>query len=167
MAKPPVTRIRPLTRAQRQRLEALRVEYREDRAAGVLTRGEYLDDMRVNAAKQRELRAELEQVDGPPLRLRLLGEDLIAFRTGPHEVGLIQNACPHRGASLFFGSPLVGASEMPTPESSLGAPGLAVPGAVAPAGASAPGPVFLAQPAATESAIRATTERRELTAPPR
>ena len=46
---------------------------------------------------------ELDQVDGPPLRLRLLGEDLIAFRTSPNEVGLIQNACPHRGASLFFG----------------------------------------------------------------
>ena len=41
--------------------------------------------------------------DGPPLRIRLLGEDLIAFRTGSGDVGLIQNACPHRGASLFFG----------------------------------------------------------------
>ena len=41
--------------------------------------------------------------DGPPLRIRLLGEDLIAFRTGTGDVGLMQNACPHRGASLFFG----------------------------------------------------------------
>jgi len=43
------------------------------------------------------------QADGPPQRVRLLGEDLIAYRTTSGEVGLIQNACPHRGASLFFG----------------------------------------------------------------
>ena len=41
--------------------------------------------------------------DGPPLRIRLLGENLIAFRTTSGRPGLIQNACPHRGASLFFG----------------------------------------------------------------
>ncbi len=41
--------------------------------------------------------------DGPPLRLRLMGEDLIAFRGTSGLVGLVQNACPHRGASLFFG----------------------------------------------------------------
>ena len=41
--------------------------------------------------------------DGTPLRVRLLGEDLIAFRATSGEVGLIQNNCPHRGASLFFG----------------------------------------------------------------
>ena len=37
------------------------------------------------------------------MRVRLLGENLIAFRDTSGEVGLIQNACPHRGASLFFG----------------------------------------------------------------
>jgi nitrite reductase/ring-hydroxylating ferredoxin subunit len=41
--------------------------------------------------------------DGPPMRLRLLGENLIAFRTTSGKAGIIQNACPHRGASLFFG----------------------------------------------------------------
>ena len=41
--------------------------------------------------------------DGPPLRIRLMGEDLIAFRATSGAVGLVQNACPHRGASLFFG----------------------------------------------------------------
>jgi nitrite reductase/ring-hydroxylating ferredoxin subunit len=41
--------------------------------------------------------------DGPPMRLRLLGENLIAFRTTAGKVGLIVNACPHRGASMFFG----------------------------------------------------------------
>ena len=46
---------------------------------------------------------ELDVPDGPPLRLRLLGEDLIAFRSSAGEVGLLQNSCPHRGASLFFG----------------------------------------------------------------
>src|SRR5438874_4433470 len=43
------------------------------------------------------------QADGAPLRVRLLGEDLIAFRDSSGRVGLIQNHCPHRGASLFFG----------------------------------------------------------------
>src|SRR5262245_65105410 len=49
------------------------------------------------------LPSELPSPDGPPLRLRLLGDNLIAFRTTSCEVGIIQNACPHRGASLFFG----------------------------------------------------------------
>ena len=35
--------------------------------------------------------------------MRLLGENLIAFRTTSGAVGLMQNACPHRGASMFFG----------------------------------------------------------------
>ena len=46
---------------------------------------------------------ELPAPNAPPLRVRLLGENLIAFRTSSGAVGLIQNACPHRGASLFFG----------------------------------------------------------------
>ena len=37
------------------------------------------------------------------MRVRLLGEDLIGFRDSTGAVGLIQNNCPHRGASLFFG----------------------------------------------------------------
>jgi phthalate 4,5-dioxygenase len=41
--------------------------------------------------------------DGAPQRVRLLGEDLIAFRDTNGQVGLIQNNCPHRGASFFFG----------------------------------------------------------------
>jgi nitrite reductase/ring-hydroxylating ferredoxin subunit len=47
--------------------------------------------------------AELPAPDCAPMRLRLLGEDLIAFRLTSGKVGVIQNACPHRGASLFFG----------------------------------------------------------------
>jgi len=46
---------------------------------------------------------ELPGPDCPPVRIRLLGENLIAFRATSGKVGLIQNACPHRGASLFFG----------------------------------------------------------------
>jgi len=46
---------------------------------------------------------ELPKPDGRPLRVRLLGEDLIGFRASSGDVGLIRNNCPHRGASLFFG----------------------------------------------------------------
>ena len=46
---------------------------------------------------------EVPTSDSAPLRVRLLGEDLIGFRTTSGRVGLIQNACPHRGASMFFG----------------------------------------------------------------
>jgi phthalate 4,5-dioxygenase len=46
---------------------------------------------------------ELLAPDCPPMRVRLLGEDLIAFRNTSGKVGLVQNSCPHRGASLFFG----------------------------------------------------------------
>ena len=49
------------------------------------------------------LSSELREPDGPPVRVRLLGEDLIAFRDTTGAVGLVANACPHRGASLFFG----------------------------------------------------------------
>jgi phenylpropionate dioxygenase-like ring-hydroxylating dioxygenase large terminal subunit len=47
--------------------------------------------------------SELPEADGPPMRVRLLGENLIGFRATSGTVGLIQNHCPHRGASLFFG----------------------------------------------------------------
>jgi phenylpropionate dioxygenase-like ring-hydroxylating dioxygenase large terminal subunit len=46
---------------------------------------------------------ELPAGDSPPMRVRLLGENLIAFRVSSGAVGLIANSCPHRGASLFFG----------------------------------------------------------------
>jgi phenylpropionate dioxygenase-like ring-hydroxylating dioxygenase large terminal subunit len=49
------------------------------------------------------LSSELPHRDGAPLRVRLLGEDLIAFRDTSGGVGLLGNHCPHRGASLFFG----------------------------------------------------------------
>src|SRR5687767_7371047 len=46
---------------------------------------------------------ELPAPDCPPVRLRLMGENLIGFRTTSGAVGIVANACPHRGASLFFG----------------------------------------------------------------
>src|SRR5690348_8075522 len=47
--------------------------------------------------------SELPEPDSDPMRLRLLGENLIAFRDSNGTPALIQNNCPHRGASLFFG----------------------------------------------------------------
>src|SRR5919199_1452537 len=49
------------------------------------------------------LSSELPGPDSDPVRVMLLGEKLIAFRDSHGVVGLIQNHCPHRGASLFFG----------------------------------------------------------------
>ncbi|HZT06375.1 MAG TPA: Rieske 2Fe-2S domain-containing protein [Chloroflexota bacterium] len=49
------------------------------------------------------LSEELPEPDCDPIRLRLLGEDLIAFRDSDGRVGVMQERCPHRGASLFFG----------------------------------------------------------------
>jgi nitrite reductase/ring-hydroxylating ferredoxin subunit len=47
--------------------------------------------------------SELPSPDCPPRRIRILNENLIAFRTTSGKVGVVANACPHRGASLFFG----------------------------------------------------------------
>src|SRR6476661_3044794 len=49
------------------------------------------------------LSSEVPEPDSPPVRVRLLGEDLIAFRDSDGDVGLFANSCPHRGASMFFG----------------------------------------------------------------
>src|SRR5213593_948049 len=46
---------------------------------------------------------ELPEPDCPPVRVRLLGEDLVAFRDSEGRVGLLEEHCPHRGASLFLG----------------------------------------------------------------
>lgn len=43
------------------------------------------------------------EADGQPKRVKLLGEDLVAFRDSDGRPGLIANACPHRGAPLMFG----------------------------------------------------------------
>ena len=49
------------------------------------------------------LASEVPSADCPPVRLRILGEDLVAFRDTEGRVGLVDEFCPHRRASLFRG----------------------------------------------------------------
>jgi phthalate 4,5-dioxygenase len=49
------------------------------------------------------LSAELAEPDSPPVRVRLLGEDLVAFRDTAGDIGLVDAYCAHRRAPLFFG----------------------------------------------------------------
>ena len=48
------------------------------------------------------LSKELPENDGAPVRVRMLGEDLIAFRDTEGNIGLVEAYCPHRRAPLFF-----------------------------------------------------------------
>src|SRR5579884_1402863 len=49
------------------------------------------------------LSEELPEPDGEPVRVQLLGERLVAFRDTAGHVGLIEEFCPHRRASLWLG----------------------------------------------------------------
>ena len=49
------------------------------------------------------LAKELPEPDCPPVRVRLLGENLVAFRDTAGKLGLIGEFCAHRGVSLYFG----------------------------------------------------------------
>jgi phthalate 4,5-dioxygenase oxygenase subunit len=49
------------------------------------------------------LSRELPEPDCPPVRVKLLGEDLVAFRDTSGRLGLVDEFCPHRRASLFLG----------------------------------------------------------------
>lgn len=49
------------------------------------------------------LARELAEPDGAPVRVGLLGEKLVAFRDSKGRVGLLDERCPHRTASLWFG----------------------------------------------------------------
>ncbi|MGB7946327.1 MAG: Rieske 2Fe-2S domain-containing protein [Candidatus Binatia bacterium] len=49
------------------------------------------------------LSEEIPEADCPPVRVRLLGEDLVAFRDSHGRIGLIGERCAHRGTSLFYG----------------------------------------------------------------
>ncbi|HEY5350161.1 MAG TPA: Rieske 2Fe-2S domain-containing protein [Candidatus Lustribacter sp.] len=49
------------------------------------------------------LSRELPENDGAPLRVKLLGEDLVAFRDTRGTIGLVDAYCPHRRAPMFFG----------------------------------------------------------------
>jgi phthalate 4,5-dioxygenase len=49
------------------------------------------------------LSEEVLERDGPPVRVRLLGEDLVAFRDSAGRLGVLDEHCPHRRASLALG----------------------------------------------------------------
>ena len=49
------------------------------------------------------LASEIPTPDCDPVRVMLLGEQLIGYRDSSGKPALIANLCPHRGASLFFG----------------------------------------------------------------
>ena len=49
------------------------------------------------------LSQELAAPDSPPVRVKILGEELVTFRDTDGRVGLIDPRCAHRGANLFFG----------------------------------------------------------------
>ncbi len=46
---------------------------------------------------------DMREPDSPPIRVKLLGEELVAFRDTRGRVGLVEPRCAHRGANLFFG----------------------------------------------------------------
>ncbi len=49
------------------------------------------------------LSEEVAQPDGAPVRIRALGEDLVAFRDSRGRLGVLDEHCPHRRASLALG----------------------------------------------------------------
>jgi phthalate 4,5-dioxygenase len=57
--------------------------------------GEFLREYWVPACRSAKL-----EVDGAPERVRLFGENFVAFRATDGRVGFMQEACPHRCASL-------------------------------------------------------------------
>src|SRR5215831_14491709 len=48
------------------------------------------------------LSSEIAEPDCPPVRVKLLGERLIAFRDSGGRVGVMDRFCAHRGVSLWF-----------------------------------------------------------------
>ena len=47
--------------------------------------------------------SEIAEPDSPQVRVQIMGERLLAFRDSKGRIGLIDEFCTHRGASLFFG----------------------------------------------------------------
>ena len=46
---------------------------------------------------------EVSEPDGTPVKARILGEDLVVFRDTEGRVGVMDEYCPHRRASLVYG----------------------------------------------------------------
>lgn len=49
------------------------------------------------------LSSEMPEPDSPPIRVKVMGEELVAFRDTNGRVGLVEPRCAHRGSNLFFG----------------------------------------------------------------
>ncbi len=49
------------------------------------------------------LESELPKAGCAPVRVKVMGEELVGFRDEDNRIALVQEWCPHRGASLFFG----------------------------------------------------------------
>jgi phthalate 4,5-dioxygenase oxygenase subunit len=49
------------------------------------------------------LSEEVPEADGAPVQARLLGEDLVVFRDTEGRIGVLDEHCPHRRASLVMG----------------------------------------------------------------
>ena len=47
--------------------------------------------------------SEFPEPDGPAKRMMLLGESFVMFRDSDGQMGAMAEACPHRGASMYFG----------------------------------------------------------------
>src|SRR5580698_8817628 len=67
------------------------------RVEGDAPMGQMLRRYWIPAALSTELEA-----GGAPRRTRLLGEDLVAFRASDGTLGVLDEHCPHRGASLVL-----------------------------------------------------------------
>lgn len=46
---------------------------------------------------------EVQEPDGTPVKARVYGEDLVVFRDSEGKVGVLDEKCPHRRASLVYG----------------------------------------------------------------
>ena len=60
--------------------------------------GEFMRHYWLPVAKSSELEA-----GGAPVRMRILGENMLAFRSPDGKAGVIDHRCAHRCASLFYG----------------------------------------------------------------
>src|SRR5712692_2911188 len=49
------------------------------------------------------LSEEIPAPDSPPVQVRLMGEELVAFRDSKGRIGLLDEHCAHRGTSLMYG----------------------------------------------------------------
>ncbi|NQV56780.1 MAG: aromatic ring-hydroxylating dioxygenase subunit alpha [Rhodospirillales bacterium] len=49
------------------------------------------------------LEREIAEPDSPPVKLRLLGEDLVAFKDTDGRIGILDAYCPHRLVHMYYG----------------------------------------------------------------